>query len=402
MRRRLSGIRHPRHPLSLLTGLLLGVGGPAAARAEGPSWERPRVPIEAPAPASIGAFSAMVCAACHPDIAAEWALSTHGHAWTDRQFQAERSKDPAVAWLCDNCHTPVARQQAVLSEATGDVRKPRQTPNAQFDATLREEGITCLTCHWRAGGIAAINADAVAPHPLVHAPELRSEDTCTVCHQAVARVGDTLVCTFNTGEEWRQAAPGKTCPECHMPRVTRPMAVGGPVRTGGKHLWPGGLVPKEPWTPAQAAQFADWKPGARIRVVAPPQTQPGAEVLVGVYLEHAGAGHRVPTGDPERYLLVTAEAVDARGQVLARLTHRAGQVWKWWPKAERVSDNRLSPGESRVFPLRFVRPADGGPVTVRARLEHHRISPENAAHHNLGDYPTMRVVERLETVIGAP
>ncbi len=146
-------------------------------------------------------------------------------------------------------------------------------------------------------------------------------------------------------------------------------------------------MPKRPWTPAEAAQFADWKPGARIRVVAPPQSAPGTEVLVGVYLEHAGAGHRVPTGDPERYLLVTAEAVDAKGTVLARLTHRAGQVWKWWPVAERVSDNRLSPGESRVFPLRFVRPGDGGPVTVRARLEHHRISPENAAHHNLGDYP---------------
>ena len=380
----------------LTAAVVLTVAGPGSVRAEAPKWETPRVPIEAPAPASLGTFSALACGACHPEIAAEWAASTHGHAWTDRQFQAERSKDPAVAWLCDNCHTPLARQQAVLSSATGDPRRPVQTPNSLFEPALREEGITCLTCHWRPAGIASIHADAVAPHALVLSPELRGEGTCTVCHQAVARVGETLVCTFNTGEEWRAAAPGKTCPECHMPRVTRPMAVGGPVRTGGRHLWPGGLVPKSVQSPAEAALFADWQPGARIRVEAPTNIAPGFEVLAGIYLEHQGAGHRVPTGDPERYLWLVAEAVDSSGRVLARTTHRAGQVWTWWPVARRESDNRLSPGESRVIPLRFTRPANGDPVTIRARLEHHRISPENARHHALGDYPTMRLVQSLE------
>ncbi len=377
---------------------------PWAAQA-GPSWERPRVPADAAAPAGVGAFSAMVCAACHPDIAREWAASTHAHAWIDPQFQAERAKDPSVAWLCDNCHTPLARQQAVLSVATGDVRRPAQRPNADFDPALREEGITCLTCHWRPGGIASVNADAQAPHALVYAPELKTEQTCTVCHQAVARVSDTLVCTFDTGEEWRAAAPGKTCPECHMPRVTRPMAVGGPVREGGRHLWPGGLLPKRPLSPEEQALFSDWQAGARLRLSGPERAAPGSDVLVGVYLEHAGAGHRVPTGDPERFLLLVAEAVDADGRVIATLRHRAGQTWTWWPVAKKTGDNRLSPGESRVMPLRFALPSGPAarPVTVRARLEHHRISAENAAHHGLKPeaYPFFRVVS-TQTLTIAP
>ncbi len=400
-----------RRPWKGTIGAALGLLCASTGVSAGPSWETPRVPASALAPEGVGSFSAMVCATCHPDIAREWAASTHAHAWIDPQFQAERAKDPAVAWLCDNCHTPLARQQAVLStpSATGDVRRPTTAANPAFDATLREEGITCLTCHWRPDGIASINPDAQAPHALVYAPELKSEQTCTVCHQAVARVGDTLVCTFDTGEEWRAANPGKTCPECHMPRVTRPMAVGGPVREGGRHLWPGGLMPKRPLSPEEQALFADWKPGARVRLSGPASLEPGGEALVGVYLEHAGAGHRMPTGDPERFLLVVAEAISADGRVLASLRHRAGQTWTWWPVAKKTGDNRLSPGESRVMPLRFTLPdaPSARPVAVRVRLEHHRISAENAAHHNLRPevYPFHRVVQietlRVDTTPGA-
>jgi len=385
----------------LLLGLLLGLPMSPTPAIAGPSWEIPRVPALAHAPAGVGSFSALVCAACHPDIAREWAASTHAHAFIDPQFQAERAKDPAVAWLCDNCHTPLARQQALLSTASGDVRRPTQQENPSFDATLREEGITCLTCHWRPEGIASVNPDAQAPHALVFAPELKTEQTCTVCHQAVARLDDTLVCTFDTGQEWRAASPGKTCVECHMPRVTRPMAVGGPVREGGRHLWPGGLLSKRPLSPEEQALFADWKPGARVRLSLSAMVKPGEEALVEVYLEHAGAGHRVPTGDPERFLLVIAEAVSADGRVLASLQHRAGQSWTWWPVAKKTDDNRLSPGESRVMPLRFTLPEAPAarPVTVRVRLEHHRISAANAAHHTLRPevYPFHRIVQ-VETL----
>lgn len=357
-------------------------------------WEHPRVPADAPAPQGVGTFSAAQCGACHPDIAREWAASTHAHAWTDRQFQAERAKDPPVAWLCDNCHTPLGRQQPERTVSTGDPRSPLRAANPSFEPSLQPEGITCLTCHWRPEGIAGLHANPASPHAVVVDPGLRSERTCTVCHQAVAQVGDTLVCSFNTGEEWRSAAPGKTCPECHMQRITRPVAVGGPPREGGRHLWPGGLVPKEPFTPEEAALFADWKPGVALSIGPPGQGTgtPGAQVVVPIHLRHQGAGHRVPTGDPERYLQLEVVATDATGAELARTSHRVGQTWTWWPKAVRTGDNRLSPGEDRVVPLTFTRRPGGGPVTIAATLDHVRISPENAQHHKLDGYPTQRRV----------
>ena len=383
-----------------LTLLALGLGLAFPAIVTSP-WEYARVPSGATAPMGVGTFNAATCAACHPDIAKEWSASTHAHAWTDRQFQAERSKDPPVAWLCDNCHTPLARQQPERTTSTGDPRAPLRWPNPEFEPSLQPEGITCLTCHWRPNGIAGIHANPASPHPVVVDPGLRSEKTCTICHQAVAAVGDTLVCSFNTGEEWRAAAPGKTCPECHMPRITRPVAVGGIPRDGGRHLWAGGLVPKVPYTPEEQALFADWKPGVALEAALPADVTPGQALTVDLHLKHQIAGHRVPTGDPERFLQLEAEAVDASGHVIAHVSHRVGQTWTWWPKAVRTGDNRLNPGEDRVIPLTFVRP--DGAVTVRATLDHVRISAENAAHHNLAGYPTQRRVATWSAVLpGSP
>lgn len=364
-------------------------------------WETPRMPAGAPIPPGVGDGSAAACGACHPAIAAEWAASTHAHAWTDRQFQAERAKDPAVAWLCDNCHTPLARQQPVLSRSTGAPRAPERSPNPAFSPTLQAEGVTCLSCHWRPAGIAAVHADADAPHPLVVDPALREVGTCTGCHQATARLEPALVCTFDTGAEWEAAAPGKTCVECHMPRVTRAHATGAPVREGGRHLWPGGLIPKEPWTDAEAALFADWVPGVALRVDAPTQATPGQPVTVRLHLLHNGAGHRVPSGDPERFLRLDAEARGPDGAVLARTGYRVGQVWEWWPEARRLSDNRLHAGEDRVVDFTFVMP--DAPVSLAVVLEHHRISAANAAHHGLDGYPThRRVAESFATIRPAP
>ena len=363
-------------------------GHPLAAR----SWTAPATPVIAPFPGTTG-ISAASCGTCHQEIYQEWAASTHAHAWVDRQFQAELHKDEDVAWLCINCHTPLGNQQAELTAATTDVRAPIRSPNADFDPALQQEGITCLSCHWRPEGIAAVHADAVAPHPLVHAPELRSETTCTGCHQAVARLEDALVCTFNTGQEWAEADPGKTCPACHMPPVTRASAPGAPPRAGGRHAWPGSLIPKDQWSADEAAVFADWAPGVALDFAPPEAAVVGETVALEVVLRNARAGHMLPTGDPERYLELVIQARDAAGAVQAETTARIGQQWEWWPTARKLSDNRLAPGEARPVALSVVMPAGG--LEIDVALDHVRISPENAGYHDLGDYPTRRrVVDR--------
>ena len=357
--------------------------------AAAPPWTRPRAPVlDGPIPGTTG-LSAERCGDCHAEIQAEWAASTHAHAWVDPQFQKELHKDPEVAWLCLNCHTPLSNQQPELSGATGSVRAPTRTPNPAFDAALRDEGITCLSCHWRPEGIAAAHQGVQAPHPTIYDPTLRTEQACVGCHQAVARLEDALVCTFDTGAEWAAAAPGKSCPECHMPRVTRSVAPGAPAREGGRHLWPGSLLPKDEQTPAEAERFADWQPGIDASVALEPAA-PGRPALARIQLTNARAGHMLPTGDPERYLEVHATVRGADGAPLAAEAWRIGQVWEWWPVARRVSDNRLSAGEVRTLTLPFVMPA--GAVTAELTVEHVRISPENHAYHALGAYPPRRTV----------
>jgi len=394
----------------LLPPLLVGAGclmcthqrsasGEPAPAGPPPSWQQPRTPVIEPFAGTTG-ISAASCGQCHGEIYAEWKTSTHAHAWVDPQFQAELHKDPEVAWLCINCHTPLGNQQQMLHTPTGEVRKPQVRQNPAFDAELQQEGITCLTCHWRPEGIAAVHAEVVAPHPVVHAPELRTEATCTVCHQAVARLEDALVCTFNTGAEWADAAPGKSCPECHMPAQHRSVAPGAPARDGGRHTWPGSLIPKDtPTAEESALMAADWAPGIDLALSAPESGTAGDHVTVTVTVTNARAGHLVPTGDPERYLDIGVAALDPNGAPIGAAEHRIGQKWEWWPVARKLSDNRLSPGDSRDVELVLSLPDTAGAVTVSAWVDHVRISPENAAYHDLGDYPTRRRVYTSEATI---
>lgn len=394
---------------SLLATALIACGGRAPAPAPPPvedptprdredvsKWAAPLVPDLEAYPGTTG-LSAARCADCHAEIAAEWAASTHAHAWVDPQFQAELHKDPEVGWICLNCHTPLQAQQAERVAYSGSVRTAERTPNPSYDATLRDEGITCLTCHYRPEGIAAVHEDVVAPHPTVHAPELREAETCTRCHEAQAQVEATLVCAFSTGTEWTEAAPGKSCPECHMPRVTRSHATGAPAREGGRHLWPGSLLPKDAWSADEAAMYADWAPGTDARLVAPAAVAPGEEATATLHLDNARAGHKLPTGDPERHYVLTLRVRDATGAVLAEEMKRIGQVWEWWPEARRLADERIEAGGTASLPIRWTQ----GPraVSVEATVEHVRISDENAAYHDLGSYPRRRTVHEARAVV---
>ena len=399
--------RTRRHLLAVLAGfgcLMCARQPSASSGAESTpdvaaSWQLPRTPVIEPFPGTTG-ISAASCGQCHAEIYAEWKTSTHAHAWVDPQFQAELHKDPEVAWLCINCHTPMGNQQERLHTPTDQVRAPKVVDNPGFDRELQQEGITCLTCHWRADGIAAVHDDVVAPHPTVYVPELRTEDTCTSCHQAVARLEDALVCTFNTGQEWADAAPGKTCPECHMPPQRRASAPGSPERAGGRHTWPGSLIAKDtPTADERVLMEADWVPGIDLVLHAPTKAKAGERVTVSITVTNARAGHLVPTGDPERYLDVGLVALDPTGAPLSAAELRIGQKWEWWPVARRLSDNRLAPGESKVVKMMVEVPDLAGSFAVTGWVDHVRISPENAAYHDLGDYPTRRRVYTRDATI---
>ncbi len=327
----------------------------------------------------VSGVSAESCGACHQEIYREWRSSSHAYAWHDPQFQGELYKDPQVGWLCLNCHTPAADQQALKVVESGVNRNPVTEPNPTYDPALRADGIGCLTCHWRPGGIAGPHAGVTAPHPVVHDPSMQEDNAvCTTCHQAKARLEDALVCHFNTGEEWDEASPGKSCQGCHMPRVTRSVAPGAPAREGGRHTWFGSGVPKGPVDPGVQPLWDAWQPGYDLALSTPASASARQTVTVTATLTHVRAGHLVPTGDPERHLMVAIEAVSG-DEVLGRAHHRIGQDWEWSPVARKLGDNRLRPGEARAYTLSFEMPPS--PVDIRVSVTHVRLTEANQRYH---------------------
>ncbi len=323
-------------------------------------WERPRTPVVDPAVLGVTGLKASDCSTCHTEVASEWSTSTHAAAWVDPQFQAELHKDPEVGWLCLNCHTPLANQQPSLVTAHEDIRAPITTPNPSFDSELRDEGVTCLTCHWREDGIATTRTDARAPHALVVDPDLGGDATCTVCHQATARLEDALVCHFNTGAEKEAAGVQQGCTDCHMPTVSRGQG------HGRLHSWPGSGLGKGPGEPPAGLNGLDLE--------GPTMTDDGE---LRFTLINARAGHMLPSGDPERYLDVRATLLDGSGGAVSSQRWRIGQTWVWSPVAEKTGDNRLNVGERRE--LRWT-PGTLG-ASVRLTVEHVRLSPENLDYH---------------------
>lgn len=341
---------------------------------------------------------------CHTQIYAEWKTSTHAAAWRDPQFQQELHKDPDVGWICMNCHIPAADQQDTIVGWDPDlgVRQVKRSANIAVDSSWQDEGISCLSCHWRDGAIAAPHADVQAPHPVVYAPDLKEADLCLSCHQADVRLENALVCHFTTGQEWTEAGRPKPCQGCHMPAMRRPVVAGSPVRDTRQHTWPGSLIPKSNPPPAGLEEIAaTWEAGVEAQIELPAEARPGQRVEARVSLSNVRAGHRVPTGDPERYLLITtrvrsgtASGPSDDAPVIAGAVARIGQRWIWWPLARQLDDDRLAAGETRTWNVPFVLPAAG--ATVDVTVEHYRISPTNAAWHGLRDYPTHRVVQHLE------
>jgi hypothetical protein len=393
-----------RAALVLLIVPLAAACGPAAPPdfyASRPGFERP-LPAQS-VPQGLESLSSRECGSCHVEIYREWQQSVHAQAWSDRQFQAELHKQPGVRWLCVNCHTPLRNQidSLVVTLQGGDVDRPVRHANAVFDPALRSEGVACAACHVRDGAVEGPFADAGAPHAVRNNPMFRSADLCLGCHEAVqAYPGKNFVCTFQTGEEWRQsphAAAGHVCQDCHMPRVDRPLVAGGVVRRSGRHGWIGSHLRKGGETlPALWDSLADLvPPGVVLIADRAPTARVGDSTAWTVLATNANAGHRLPTGDPERGVFLHLEAVTDAGDTLARAEHVIAQRYQWWPQVKQLSDNRLALSESVALTLRYRVPRGGYRLVARAVNE--RISDANADYHHLPSRYTRRVqVTRVE------
>lgn len=317
-------------------------------------------------PEGLTSLKAESCGQCHREIYEEWKTSIHAQAFDDPFFQAYWKKDKNV-WVCLNCHTPLENQQPTLVDSIprGRVEKAAQVPNPHFDAAYQREGVTCAACHVRDGVILGPYDDSAAPHPTKFDLSFRTTEVCYRCHNVVSgpaqfyNVGPCGTYAEYEGKFYMKER-GFICQSCHMPEIDRPVAEGGPIRRGRQHLWRGGHDPDMV------------KRAVAIQVAATPAIpRAGDELSVVLTLVNAGAGHKIPTGDPDRHFTVEFELVDRDGQRLAHQNDTMGRWIMWQPAIVELYDNRLLPLASRDYAFTTRLPKDVDGLRLIARVRYH-------------------------------
>lgn len=345
-------------------------------------------------PEGLNSLSAASCGACHQEHYKEWQTSTHAHAWTDLQFQAELKKESSPI-MCINCHIPLQNQQEFIVKGwiDGDIYKPLKEKNPHFDKALQLEGINCASCHVRDGAVVGPTGTEKAPHRTVKNMEHLSEKLCLSCHNADAVITPTLACTFQTGDEWK-AGPyfgNKNCISCHMEETHREIVPGYGERKSRFHNFAGSGIPKLKGLDApmlNGLEFYPDKIADNYKVGSP------FNYTFKVKNEHAG--HRVPTGDPERFFLIDLELRNAQDSIILRQQERIGEEWEWYPEAKKLSDNNLDPGEERSYRFKAVMDKKGN-YTLTINVTKHRMTPETAIYNKLNDdYPLFITVYEQE------
>ena len=359
------------------------------------SWEK-AIPTQQ-VPEGLTSLSAKSCGACHQDHYKEWKLSTHAHAWTDLQFQAELNKESSPL-MCINCHIPLQNQQEYIVEGLigGDIYKPVKKINPHFDRDLQQEGINCASCHVRNNVIIGPTGSSKAPHKTVKDTVFLSEQLCISCHNANAVITATLACTFETGDEWKSGPyfKDKNCISCHMLPVQREIVAGFGKRSSRLHYFTGSGIPKfdsVTTTILNGLSIHAFLPKKRFYI--------NENIAFTLKVKNEFAGHKVPTGDPERYFNILFVLTDGKGDTLSTKTEYIGEHWEWYPEAKKLSDNNLLPKEERIYTFTPKAPQKGK-LKLFVKVTKHRMNQATADYNKLGNnYPLFITIFDEEYVV---
>ena len=319
-------------------------------------WRLP-VPAQGPPPPGWPPITTSLrqedCGVCHRAQFEQWRTSIHAAAYSPGlhgQLLAWIGTDDGTVAGCHGCHAPLSEQLPRL-RARG-----AGAPNPDFDAELRERGVSCAACHvraWRRFGPPRRDGSIAPPAPGTphegarRTPAFETSEFCAACHQfeEPAANGKPLE---NTLAEWRAspaAARGETCQSCHMPDRA--------------HLWRG---IHDPETVRRGAALVWERTGGA--------ETPALRVRIG--LQNAGAGHLLPTYVTPKIDLVL-EFEDAAGRILERRSRRIGRSVAFdgerWTESE---DTRIPPEGEET--LEWNGPAPPGSRFVRGVV---RVLPDH-------------------------
>jgi hypothetical protein len=305
---------------------------------------------------------------------------------------------PAGAGVCASCHAPGAAPTDAL-----DLREVKG---------VASQGVHCDLCHKIAdvgdgkGGLnfGRFNLRLLRPRegqlffgPLddvdrgedAFAPVYRESRYCATCHEGVV----FGVHVYSTYSEWLQSPArrqGRHCQDCHMTPTGRMTNVA-----------PGhGGIERPPKTLANHTFFrgSQTEMLRRCLELGVSSNREKDRVRVSVGLRPRDVGHRVPTGFPDRQLLLIVEGWDAGGKLLQprsgpRLPGSAGPDFggkpgrlfarllrdergkspvPFWRAVPEMADTRLIPEKGEEIALDF----PPGLARLRARVLYRRFWAE--------------------------
>jgi nitrate/TMAO reductase-like tetraheme cytochrome c subunit len=234
---------------------------------------------------------------------------------------------------CLGCHAP----DKIL--VTGFGKEPK------LRSEMVEHGVDCVACHQDANdaqhGKVGRPTDA---HPSVKNEKFASVEMCASCHAK-----------FGTVDEWKQtkwANDSESCANCHMPKITRKIAITSQKEEETRvHTFLG----------AHPDMF---KKGVKV------ETSVSGDNLV-VKLTSVEVGHNFPTGIDHVVAIVDVRLLSDGQEVLKHQTMLADD------RARGGSDTRLKPGETKeiVVPLQGKK----GEAVVRILHKSARDLPDEKA-----------------------
>lgn len=231
--------------------------------------------------------SAAECGSCHKAIYAEWKESWHGKAMVDPLFL--RLSDGLKQEECIRCHAPVPLREMDNWE----------TPIARNDR--REDAVSCLACHQSGDGVAGPFETTGPCRPVKDDAQRDPVKICFACHNQHKTGDEWLAGPYAPDAPAPRKTEAKTCLDCHMPWVERPLVDGGPVRRGRVHSWPGGH------------SMEQLKKAGKVDVEC---TVGDAGTEIRTWLTNVGAGHNIPTDARHRSFDVYVKVWDAAGNVV--------------------------------------------------------------------------------------
>jgi hypothetical protein len=198
------------------------------------------------------------CAACHPAQQLAWRASRHAKSFVDGAFHAEL--EPRRPAWCVGCHAP-------LVPDPGHVRD---------DDPLARTGVGCVACHLRAGQLVSATRAPSSPHATRPDPSFGSPAWCASCHQfnfpvlddGGRAIRETAYAMQATIAQAQAAGVATGCLDCHDAH-----------RANGSHEL-------EMLHRALTVAICADEQGLRVGVT------------------NAGAGHNVPTGGIDRYMVL--------------------------------------------------------------------------------------------------